>query len=250
MLNSISKGAALAVLMLAGSVTGAMAQSKWTGISVGAGFGAGAINHDLTIGPGPALPPGLFAFGFDGIGGEGVLGTVSVAADYQVQSKFVVGVFFDYDFTNIETDLSLSVPPLGNLNVNGDISLDNQWTIGGRLGYLATPDTLWYGLVGYTQASVSDLTITATGPINGSLSIGVPDFSGWTVGGGVETMFAPNWSLKAEYRYTSLSAESLDLPFGANNIIDAKLEPSIHTARMTLNYKFNWQREAMSEPLK
>ena len=82
-----SKVLALALLAAVGAAPAAQAQSKWTGFSIGVGVGAGAINHDLTIGPGPALPPGLFNFNFDGIGGEGFLGTVGVAADMQVHPQ-------------------------------------------------------------------------------------------------------------------------------------------------------------------
>jgi outer membrane immunogenic protein len=40
--------------------------------------------------------------------------------------------------------------------------------------------------------------------------------NGWTVGGGVEYMFAPNWSAKAEYHITiSATAASSPLPRGA-----------------------------------
>lgn len=31
--------------------------------------------------------------------------------------------------------------------------------------------------------------------------------SGWTVGAGVEYMFAPNWSLKGEYMYADYGGE-------------------------------------------
>ncbi len=245
-----SKVLALALLAAVGAAPAAQAQSKWTGFSIGVGVGAGAINHDLTIGPGPALQPGLFNFNFDGIGGEGFLGTVGVAADMQVHPSIVMGMFFDYDFADLETDLGLSIPPFGNLNVTGKVKLENQWTIGARAGFLATPDTLWYGLVGYTQADVSDLTLSATGPLTGSLAIGVPSMSGYVVGGGVETNIAPNWSLKAEYRFTQLDAERLNLPFGLNTFINAELEPSIHTGRVSVNYKFNWDHMRRSEPMK
>lgn len=164
-------------------------------MSLGVGIGAGAINHDLTLGPGPALPAGSFNAGLDGIGGEGIFGTVGVAADYQIHQRVVIGAFFDYDFAKLDTDLNLSVPGLGGLNATGKISLDNMWTIGGCVGVLLSPDTLWYALVGYTQADVSDLDISITGPASVNLGIGVPKFSGYTFGGGVETMLAPNWSL-------------------------------------------------------
>ena len=249
MIAKIFKASVFAALIAASQVGEASAQSKWTGVSLGVGVGAGAINHNLLLGPGPAVPPGTFSAGFDGIGGEGVLGTVGVALDYQMQ-RIVIGAFFDYDFASLDTEMNLSVPPLGGLNVTGKISLDNQWTIGGRVGVLLTPDTLWYALAGYTRAEISDLELNITGPAAIQLVAGVPSFSGFVVGGGVETMLAPNWSIKAEYRYTELDAKSLDLPLGLNAFVDAQLEPSIHTARLSLNYKFNFDRSSDAAPLK
>ncbi len=56
-------------------------------------------------------------------------------------------------------------------------------------------------------------------------------FSGWTVGGGLETKLAANWTLKAEYRYTE---------FDTKTFFDVlKLDSSVQTARLVLSYKFN-----------
>ena len=196
------------------------------------------------------MPPGTFSAEIDSIGGEGFLGTVGVAADYQF-NRFVVGAFLDYDFSKIDSKVNLSIPPLGGFNASGKIKLENQFTVGGRLGYLVTPDTLWYSLIGYTHAGISDFDIDVTGPINTTLTVGVPSFNGYVLGGGVETMLAPNWSMKAEYRFTQLSSENLDMPLGANSILSAQLEPSIHTVRTTLNYKFNWDgSREVAPPLK
>lgn len=214
------------------------------------GIGAGAINHEISLSPGPALPPGVFSANLDGIGGEGILGTIGISADYQIGPKIVIGAFFDYDFAKLETEAGLSILPFVGLNATSKISLDNQWTIGGRIGMLLSPDTLWYALAGYTQASISDLEVNVTTPVSLRLTAGVPGFSGYVVGGGVETLLAPNWSLKAEYRFTQLDAEKIDLPFGLNTFVNAELEPSIHTARMSLNYKFNLDRSADHAPLK
>ncbi len=120
--------------------TSAQAETRWSGFAINAGFGAGAMVNDLKILPGPLVPPGLFAVDLDGIGGEGVLGTIGVSADYQFQRRFVVGAFFDYDFSGIKSTLDVSIPTLGNLQARGDTKLDSQWTVGARLGYLTSPE--------------------------------------------------------------------------------------------------------------
>jgi outer membrane immunogenic protein len=64
--------------------------------------------------------------------------------------------------------------------------------------------------------------------------------AGWTVGGGVEWMFAPRWSVKAEYLYVDLgtfsttSADSL-API-ATIVHDNRLRENI--ARLGVNYHF------------
>ena len=69
----------------------------------------------------------------------------------------------------------------------------------------ATPSiqVLIYGTGGYAW---SDNRLTATV----RLSVSDSNFhSGWTVGAGVEVMFAPKWSVKAEYLYRSFEGADL-----------------------------------------
>jgi outer membrane immunogenic protein len=59
--------------------------------------------------------------------------------------------------------------------------------------------------------------------------------SGYTVGGGVEYMFAPSWSAKAEYMYVNLSSENYTFAPGAtfaSGTID------FHTIKAGINYHF------------
>lgn len=210
----------------------------WTGAYIGIGGGAGAIVHDLNVDISGAN------VNFDGIGGEGVFFTGQVGYDFQVAPQFVVGVFFDYDFSGLETDISLSA---GGFSASAPIKVDNAWAIGARVGYLptASQQTLWYLTAGYTELSMDDLTLTATGL--GSASLEMPDFQGYFLGGGVETMLTKNLSLKAEYRYSEFDRESLFSVPG----FDVGLEPSMHTARLNVSYKFGFDRPAAyAEPLK
>lgn len=56
--------------------------------------------------------------------------------------------------------------------------------------------------------------------------------SGWTVGGGVEWMFAPAWSAKAEYMYADYSKQRYA------NLVD--VGASVHTVKVGVNYHFGW----------
>jgi len=200
---------------------------RWTGFYLGGGVGSGAVVHELTIDT-----PAVNILSFDGIGGQGYFGKVIAGYDHQMSPSIVVGVFADYDFSNISTDLSV----VGGL-FNASLEHKNSWSIGGRAGFLSSPTTLWYATLGYSQAKY-DLTSTI-----GSLD--VPDFHGIFWGGGVESQFVGGWSLRAEYRYTNFGRESV---FNIPAVIDIGLEPSMHTAHLALTYKFGRRDEVA--PLK
>jgi len=62
--------------------------------------------------------------------------------------------------------------------------------------------------------------------------------SGYTVGAGVEYLFAPNWSAKAEYQYynfgkANFTAPAALVPFGSFTTDD-------HVVKAGINYRFNW----------
>ena len=57
---------------------------------------------------------------------------------------------------------------------------------------------------------------------------------GYTVGAGVEYLFTPNWSAKAEYMFTSLGSENYNLlgeQLASGNI-------DFHTIKVGVNYHF------------
>jgi outer membrane immunogenic protein len=173
----------------------------------------------------------------------------------------------------------------------GQISAATDWlgTVRGRLGYLVSPTFLVFGTAGLayggvhassTHAAVTVGTLTgandAAFPVpfpysqfNGTYVVpsipGSAAFSdmrvGWTAGGGVEWMFAPNWSVKVEGLYYNLgsaplqaSAVSLLSPFtinlgGINVKAGQLLVANAPVTRVTfdgalaragLNYRFNF----------
>ncbi len=105
-------------------------------------------------------------------------------------------------------------------------------SVTGRLGVTAGA-ALFYAKGGYAWA---DNRI--------SLNVGTAGFteskvhSGWTVGGGVEYMFAPNWSLKGEYMYADYGNENYLRAFAPATGVD--LGVTTHTVKGGINYHFNW----------
>jgi outer membrane immunogenic protein len=192
----------------------------WTGFYIGAGVGGGDVVHDTRLRD--------VDFGtlqrFDGIGGQGVFGTAIVGWDAQLGPKTVIGAFVDYDFSDISTDLR--VPGFF------DSSLDHDWTwsVGGRLGWLATPSALLYATGGYSQARFSGFS-----DLLGS-DTDHKTFNGWFAGGGIETrLAASNWFARLEYRFTQFDRET----FAIDEFTRFDSEPSMQTVRATLTYKFN-----------
>jgi outer membrane immunogenic protein len=91
-------------------------------------------------------------------------------------------------------------------------------TARGRVGFLATPALLLYGTGGlaYGQANLSLNQFQQFGiAVGWSNSTTSTTQLGWTAGGGIEWMFAPSWSIKAEYLYYDLGKQSTQNQFVA-----------------------------------
>jgi outer membrane immunogenic protein len=91
-------------------------------------------------------------------------------------------------------------------------------TARGRVGFLATPALLLYGTGGlaYGQANLSLNQFQQFGiAVGWSNSTSSRTQVGWTAGGGLEWMFAPSWSIKAEYLYYDLGKQSTQNQFVA-----------------------------------
>ena len=191
---------------------------SWTGFYVGANAGgawSGNNSGSLQVfGGTPALsaiPVGRKVFNSYG----GFLGGGQVGYNYQLMQSFVIGAEADIqgfagsasaaNFTGVSSSAGTTYTTVGKASSN----LQYLGTVRGRVGYLVMPTLLAYGTAGFAYGGVSSTVSLATGGTNGSgggTSIAYSNTqAGWTAGGGVEWMFLPNWSAKAEYLYYSLS---------------------------------------------
>ncbi|MGJ4970348.1 MULTISPECIES: outer membrane protein [unclassified Bradyrhizobium] len=163
--------------------------------------------------------------------GSDVIGGLQLGCDYQMD-RFVVGIQAMADIGIINAS-----SPLGPaLTMNTRTS--NLYTATVRAGYLVTPEILAYvrGGAAWTRTNVSVVN-TATGQ---SASVAF-NRSGWTVGAGVEWMFARNWSAFAEYDYADFGTVTGTLPgaaaiTGGPNVVSQKTQ--LHTAMVGVNYRF------------
>jgi len=205
---------------------------NWTGLYVGAGFGGGAMTHAVDA---EVLGGLLFTFGQD-YGAEGFFGTVQAGFDYHFANRWVAGVFADYDWMDMDArvvEASLLTTPI----IDAEIESAGMWTVGGRLGYLFTPHTLVYGLVGYSNLEYDGLNgsiLAGAIPFN----IDLQDVDAVTVGGGIETLLFEDLALKLEYRYSDFDDEQIDA-LTVPGFLQTDLDTDAHTARAVLTYKFN-----------
>lgn len=98
-----------------------------------------------------------------------------------------------------------------------------------RLGFLPVPSTLVYAAGGYAGENVITQALAVAGgaSLYGSQDVSM---SGWTVGPGIETVVTGGWTTRLEYRYSQFEQKQL--------VNGVTLQPSSHTIRAGLSYKF------------
>ncbi len=105
-------------------------------------------------------------------------------------------------------------------------------SITGRVGYTWGPGLI-YVKGGYAYSDNNEKVTTAAGvPV--AFAISGDHRNGYTVGAGIEYMFAPNWSAKAEYQYYNFGNATFVTPALGTFTTDD------HTIKAGVNYRFNW----------
>ncbi len=156
----------------------------WTGCYIGGNVG-GAFGRASLDGPGGTVSSD----------GSGFAGGGQIGCDYQFSGGWVVGIRNMFDGTSNKRSGTIGGGPLAGDVVN----FNNQWfdTLTARLGYAFQPAWLLYFQGGGAWAHTSS-NITAAGVQIGQTS---NTNTGWTIGGGIEWMFAPHWSAFLEGNY-------------------------------------------------
>ncbi|HVV39809.1 MAG TPA: outer membrane protein [Nitrobacter sp.] len=188
---------------------------NWTGFYIGGHLG-GAFAGDSSL---------------DGSDGR-FLGGVQGGYDYQFAPNWVLGIEAQYSWMN-SNNTGVLFPGSGTLVTSGT---DQIGSVTGRLGYTWGP-TLLYAKGGYAWRDGNGITATQGGvPVAFTTDGNHRD--GYTVGAGLEYMFAPNWSAKIEYQYYNFG----DTTFtgGPADVIGASFHNDEHTIKAGLNYRFGW----------
>ena len=191
---------------------------NWTGFYIGGHIGA-AFNNDNTFN-------GLVTGGNDD---ARFLGGVQGGFDFQVAPNWVLGVEGQYSW--LANNSGAWLFPGGYAYTNDQRGIGS---VTGRIGYTWGP-ALLYVKGGYAFADNSETLLLNGVPTAFALDGDHKD--GWTVGAGLEYMFAQNWSAKAEYQYYDFDRSTFVAPVALAPF--GSFRNDVHTVKVGLNYRFN-----------
>jgi opacity protein-like surface antigen len=139
--------------------------------------------------------------GLDGINSSGLVGDARLGFDL-ARGRFLFGVFASYGFSDMSTSVRAAT-----LDINA-IEKGDEWSIGGRVGYIVAPRTLAYVLAAYTE---TDYSFSGIKMLDGKFTGGAKEvsFSGVTVGGGVEFAVTQNIFFGIEGTHTFYGKENI-----------------------------------------
>ena len=213
---------------------GAVAFVDWSGLYVGGnvGYGVGRNRgNEFTVDIGNqsfTLAP------------AGWVGGGQIGFNWQAAREWVLGVEADWQGSNQRDTVCLDRCVLPLLSLTSEQKLHWLATLRGRIGY-ARAGWLWYltGGGAWGRVTEDDALVFIVPLGSGSFS---HIKGGWTVGTGVETALAANWSAKLEYLYVDLGSTTDILLL--NNPGEAPTETITkqvrdHIFRIGLNYRFD-----------
>jgi len=252
----------------------------WTGLYAGINAGytwsnSNIVDTDTADGFGnPGLVGGAafgvasaaLATGSVPVNNNGFIGGGQIGYNYQFANSFVVGLEADIQGIAASNGSTLEFSqatvagfpanPIDQ-NLSSRRRLDYLGTVRGRLGFTITPTFLVYGTgglaYGQTESSTDITQIVESDSFLPNHYNSFGSFSntrvGWTAGGGIEWLFAPNWSVKAEYLYYDLGSVTYGLSplqnFNSGGTLFTSGSPFSRTrftgniVRAGLNYHFN-----------
>jgi outer membrane immunogenic protein len=200
----------------------------WCGFYIGGNVGGswGDARSDFSF-------PGFPDFFSDRTHPDGVIGGGQLGYNWQVANIVVLGIETDFQGSGQRaSDTLASVPGVVTLT-----QTDKQTWFGttrGRLGF--TPfdgNFMFYGTGGVAYGNINS-RFDLTTPLASAEVSNSATRVGWTAGGGIEYMFLPRWSFKAEYLFTDFNGVDFALPLTITQRI--RFEDNI--ARVGINYHF------------
>jgi outer membrane immunogenic protein len=219
---------------------------NWTGFYIGgnAGYHFGDRTDIVTTGQ-AAANIGTVAAGLRNPlvnqNRDGFIGGVQMGYNWQASPNWVFGLEADIQY--VDVNRTLNAFGTSGLANNFSSRIDYLGTARARLGY-TWGATMLYATGGLAYAGVNNSASFFNGA--GALAFFGEDRTirtGYTVGGGIEHMFTPNWSIKGEYLYYDLGRSNLNVALvapglGVGTGYNTSIRNDGHIARVGLNYKF------------
>jgi outer membrane immunogenic protein len=199
----------------------------WTGIYGGVSGGYGSGHSDQTDTGVPIIPTTIIEDDGHYSATGGLLGA-TLGYGLQ-QGPWVFGLEGDFSWADINGSSAVCGPTTVSPHPCGT-KLDALGTFRGRVGYAAGASGNW---LLYATGGL------AVGDIKGWDSL-TPAFghdwrAGWTVGAGVETAIAPNWTAKLEYLYVDLGNAQV---FNVVPGVPESVSFTSNIVRAGINYRF------------
>jgi outer membrane immunogenic protein len=215
--------------------TAAMA-TNWSGFYASAGAGYGMWSADTTT-VSPATGACLLCT-TQVQGGKGYLGVIAAGYDWQFAPAWVAGIFGDFGISSLKGTIQDQ-----NLVGAGGIKQTSAWSVGPRLGWLPSPQTMAYVNGGYTGARFSGANLVSTvSSAPTAFSTSPFTTSGWFLGGGTETtfelfgLFGKGWFWRNEYRYANYANKNVA---EATPLSSINFKPVVQTVVSEIVFKFN-----------
>jgi len=211
---------------------------RWSGFYAGIAGTIGMTNTDQTVEG--FSPEGDFLRSemVDGFGAEGGGITGTLGYDQRL-GRFVIGVFGDFTYSDdFWTTEWKDTDGDGDIR-SGEYNRQYDWTAGVRLGKLINPNTMIYGLIGYSQLTGE----LPAGGVNGGDkptfdSAQDVTFDGYTVGAGLESKVNDFMSWYVEGRWSQYESESVTFSGGDDQpVYTLEAEPSEVKAMLGLKLR-------------
>jgi outer membrane immunogenic protein len=232
---------------------------NWSGFYIGVNAGwigssSGGVTNtgtDTFIG---GLGGGLIAGSIPtsiGVRNSGFLGGGQVGYNWQA-ANFVYGLEADFDGITANASSTFGPSTAAGAAETTIFTRQTNWlgTFRGRLGVTLAPSFLLFGTgglaVGQTKLGATFLCPTCLpDPTAESTTSNLVarTATGWTAGAGAEWMFAPSWSVKAEYLYVDLGrqASTIVYTYPAANVstMTSTARNTDNIVRAGVNYHFS-----------
>lgn len=198
---------------------------SWTGFYLG--INGGGVWHRAKA----HLTDGVPSDDFSTVNSSGGTFGGQVGVNWQVQ-QLVLGVEADWNW--VDAGGSANFVRFTTTSAPFASKLSSLMTVRGRLGFTVVPATMIYGTGGFAAGRVNNQSPNPNAM--GEFPDDHKTKSGWTAGGGIEHMFTPNWTAKAEALYVDLGRSAVQGSFGPG--YTGRYNNTAVVARAGLNYKW------------